>query len=61
MTHTNQLQSCSAATRMSRVDRLDLIGLIEAVEEALGGPCDDPDVVERIAAELGLAWADLRA
>ena len=38
----------------TRIDCPDHVGLIELVEAELGHSCDDPDLVEEIAARHGL-------
>lgn len=38
----------------TRIDCPEHLGLIELVETYVGGPCDDPDMVEYVAAIHGL-------
>jgi hypothetical protein len=38
----------------TRLDCPDHLGLIELVDTFMGGPCDDPDVAEHVAAAHGL-------
>jgi hypothetical protein len=38
----------------TRIDCPDHLGLIELVETFVGGPCDDPEIVEHVAHAHGL-------
>lgn len=54
MTRTLVFDLVRPAVAHTRIDCPDNLGLIELVEAALGGGCDDPDVAEDIAARHGL-------